>query len=91
MPFEKNESPITPEQEITWAQQAAEKGDWGQVGENLNELARKVAEVVPDKNQRQALREGLVGLETFINSVEISEDKKNYVTTGLERARAALE
>ena len=84
--FEKIESAITPEQEMGWAQEAAEEGDWAQVGENLNEVAKKTHEAEISQDRREKLKTQLAKIEALAAQKEVPR----YALEGIERAKAVL-
>lgn len=90
MDFEKQENKITPTDELKYAQEGLDTGDWGEVENCLGELAKKVLETSPSSDEREQLKNALEVLKTNINATEVPEEYKDRIARALENAETSL-
>lgn len=81
---------IKPADEIRYAQEGLDTGDWGEVENCLGELAKKVTESGPSSDEREELRAKFETLRSNINAAEVPEEYKDRITNALESADNSL-
>ncbi len=92
MDFEKKRTQegIKPADELKYAMEGLDGGDWGELENCLNAFAAKVSENGPSAEEREALKSTLGTLKSRIESSDIPEVSRSRVAKALESAESSL-
>jgi len=80
----------TPKQELKYAEEALEKGDWGEVEDCVNQLSIKAKEAVLSEADKEGLKARLEKLKSECEAKGIPEERKGRLETFFTSAENVL-